>query len=130
MTVPPEAIAAAADAMIADYPVKAETLRRLAVTALEAAVPYIANQAVRAERERIYAQLGNDHYVIFTRDRWTVEHSVECRLSGQMSECDYHAAIAEFPDDYRARYGYGRWRITSVNEDGEAELKRAESDSP
>ncbi len=53
MTIPPEAITAAADAMIADYPVKAETLRSLAVTALEAAAPLLVEQGAAAERQRI-----------------------------------------------------------------------------
>ena len=71
---------------------------------LEAAAPHI--------RAQIYAELGNDHYVIFTEDGWTTEHSVECRLSGHMHECTIHSAIAEWAaDDPRL---HGRWRIVSA----------------
>jgi hypothetical protein len=74
------------------------------------------------ERDRIYAELGNEHFVIFTKDRWTVEHSVECRLSGHMHECEYHSAVQRDPDDARARAGYGRFHLT-VNPDGWPELE-------
>jgi hypothetical protein len=81
--------------------------------------------AVVAERERIYAELGNDHYVIFTEDRWTIEHSVECRLIAHMHECAYHTAIslitAEFDPDMA-----GRWRIDGIDSEGLPELTRAD----
>ncbi len=81
--------------------------------------------AVVAERERIYAELGNDHYVIFTEDRWTIEHSVECRLSAHMHECAYHTAIslitAEFDPDMA-----GRWRIDGIDNEGLPDLTRAD----
>jgi len=74
-------------------------------------------------RAAIYAELGNDHYVIFTEDRWTVEHSVECKLSGHMHECDYHEAVsriaAEFDPDME-----GRWLITAIDGNGEPALVR------
>ena len=70
-----------------------------------------------AERERLYAELGNDHYVIFTEDRWTIEHSVECRLSGHMPECVYHTAIAEAAAEYDPEME-GRWRITAISSYG------------
>jgi hypothetical protein len=47
-----------------------------------------AAPAIRAaERERIYAELGNDHYAVFGADTWFTEHSVECRLAGQLLTC-------------------------------------------
>lgn len=70
-----------------------------------------------AERERVYAELGSDHHVIFTEDRWTVEHSVECRLSGQMPECAYHAAVAAVADEPRPEMA-GRWRIAGIDAAG------------
>jgi hypothetical protein len=75
------------------------------------------NEAAAAERERIYAELGNDHHVIFTEDRWTVEHSAECRLSGQMPECAYHAAVALVADLPLPNMA-GRWRITGIDSSG------------
>lgn len=85
---------------------------------LEAAVPAI--------RQQVYDELGHDHYVIFTEDRWTVEHSVACRLSGRMSECEYHAAVDEVfwgaPDPDQL----GRWRISGIDSAGMPDLERAE----
>jgi len=78
-----------------------------------------------AERERIYAELGNDHYVIFTEDRWTIEHSVECRLSGHMHECSEHEAIALTAREYDPGMA-GRWRINGIGDDGLPSLERAE----
>jgi hypothetical protein len=86
----------------------------------------LAAVIAQAEQERIYDQLGHDHFVVFSRDRWTVEHSVECRLSGHMAECDIHSAIAEDPDDYRARAGYGRWRIV-LADDGYLDLVQSDA---
>jgi hypothetical protein len=86
---------------------------------LEAAVPAI--------RQQVYDELGHDHYVIFTEDRWTIEHSVECRLSGQMHECAIHRAISEAfwgaPDPDQ----FGRWRVVSIDgAGGWPQLERAE----
>lgn len=83
-----------------------------------------ATAAAEAERERLYAELGNDHYVIFTEDRFTVEHSVECKLGGHMHECTYHAAIAEAADEPDPEM-FGRWRITGISE-GLPDLERTD----
>lgn len=82
---------------------------------------------IEAAAKRIYDHLGHDHYVIFTEDGWTTEHSVECRLSGHMHECAVHSAIAEWAaDDPRLQ---GRWRIVSA--DGPVPvLERAEIGDP
>ena len=80
--------------------------------------------AVIAERERIYAELGNDHYVTFTEDRWTIEHSVECRLSGHMHECSDHEAIALTAREYDPDMA-GRWRIVGIGSEGLPLLERA-----
>src|ERR1035441_4315558 len=102
---PPEAVEDAAAPIAEMFPgLGLETARKIATMALEAAYPHI--------RAQIYAELGNDHYVIFTEDGWTTEHSVECRLSGHMHECTIHSAIAEWAaDDPRL---HGRWRIVSA----------------
>lgn len=83
--------------------------------------------AVAAERARLYAELGNEHYVIFTEDRFTVEHSVECKLSGHMHECAVHAVIAAAAGDMDGPDPdmLGRWRITGIRE-GLPDLERAE----
>ena len=87
----------------------------------------IGEAVAAAERERLYAELGNDHYVTFTEDRWSVEHSVECRLSGQMSECAWHEAVATVAHDMDDPDPdmFGRWRITGISE-GLPDLERAE----
>jgi len=93
-----------------------------AISALEAAAPFIA----AAERERIYAELGNDHFVIFTEDRWTIEHSVECRLSGHMHECDQHEAVARVAVGGFDPRMAGRWRIDGIDSEGLPNLVRAD----
>ena len=88
---------------------------------IEAAAPHIA----AAERERVYDLLGHDHYVIFTEDRWTVEHSVECRLSGRMHECEYHEAVAAIATEFDPDMA-GRWRIDEIDSEGLPAMVRAE----
>jgi hypothetical protein len=68
----------------------------------------------------VWEQLGNDHYVIFTADGWTTTHSVDCRLSGRMHECPYHAAaeLVAGPDLL------GRWKITGIDREGLPEMER------
>jgi hypothetical protein len=44
-------------------------------------------------RAALYAELGNDHYVIFTEEARTTERSIECRLSGHVHECADHALM-------------------------------------
>ena len=85
----------------------------------------IGTAVAAAERARIYAELGNDHFVIFTEDRWTVEHSVECRLSGQMPECAYHEAIADIAADGPDPEMMGRWLISEIDSAGLPSLTRA-----
>lgn len=97
--------------------------RLIAAEVLGVATPAIA----AAERARLYAELGNDHYVIFTRDGWTTEHSVECRLSGRMSECEWHEAVRRFAGEFDPDL-LGRWRITGVSE-GRPGLERAEREA-
>lgn len=111
--VPPEADIKAAARKIGHAMITRRSPREIAL----AVWPLIA----AAERERLYAELGNDHYVIFTEDRWTVEHSIECRLSGHMPECAYHAAVARVAFEFDQGIA-GRWRIVSINADGEPEL--------
>jgi hypothetical protein len=77
-----------------------------------------------AERQRIYDQLGNDHFVIFTPDGWTTEHSVECRLSGHMHECELHTAVGRVVG-YGAPMS-GHWRIDGIDSEGLPELSRAD----
>ena len=110
--IPPQALTAALAAR--ESASRDEVLR-----ILEAAGPHLA----AAERERLYAELGNDHYVIFTEDRWTIEHSVECRLSGHMPECAYHAAVARIADEYDPDR-VGRWRIDGIDSEGLPALLR------
>lgn len=55
--------------------------------------------------------LGHDHYVTFTPDGWSTEHSIECRLSGHMHECVTHAAIGAWAAQHEPP-DYGRWKIT------------------
>jgi hypothetical protein len=103
---PGEAKVAAVKAFFAHAEGYDDELWHALMAGLRAAAPLIA----AAERERIYALLGNDHFVIFTEDRWTIEHSVDCRLSGRMHECGYHAAVARITAEFDPEM-LGRWRI-------------------
>jgi hypothetical protein len=92
-----------------------------------------AEAVIRRVRERLYEQLGNEHYVIFTENGWSTEHSVECRLSGHMHECAYHAAIGRVfadqdPEGTEGWFMLGRWKITGIS-DGVPDLERAEMPS-
>jgi Family of unknown function (DUF6085) len=104
-----------------------EGCRTIAEDVLGAAMPVIWRIAAASERERIYDQLGHDHYVIFTADGWTTEHSIECRLSGHMHECEIHRALSGLlrADAFPGRW-LGRWRVTGIASDGVPELERAE----
>jgi hypothetical protein len=93
--------------------------------AVVAAAPAIQS----AERERIYAALGPAHYVIFTEDGWTVEHSVECRLSGHMPHCEWLRAVRRVAAEPRAEM-MGRWRIDGIDGAGLPSLARIEGDAP
>jgi len=113
-----DAAMSALDAWRAD-PDKPWTAQPVVEQLLKAAAPVIA----AAERERIYAELGNNHYVIFTEDRWTIEHSVECRLSGRMHECYHHVAVARIATEFDPAMA-GRWLITAIDLNGEPALVR------
>jgi hypothetical protein len=122
MSVPQEAIdaaMAAADLYVASRPHPDPI--GIAGAAVEAAAPLIA----AAERDRIYALLGSDHYVIFTEDRWTIEHTVECRLSGHMHECGYHTAVSLIAAEFDPAMA-GRWRIDGIGSDGLPDMVRAD----
>lgn len=90
----------------------------LALVALTAAAPLIEAE--------IYDRLGHDHYVIFTDDGWSVEHSVECRLSGHMHECEIHRAIGRWAEA-EARHPLGRWRFTGWATGGVPVFERADA---
>jgi hypothetical protein len=94
---------------------------RIVRQALDEAQPLIA----AAERERLFAELGSDHYVIYTEDRWTIEHSVQCRLGGRMHECAHHEAIAAVSEEYDPAMA-GRWLIVNIDSEGLPVLERAD----
>lgn len=130
MSFPQEAITAAAGAIWDEHingPVpldKAQWCNLLARRALQAAAPLIE----AAERRRIYDQLGHDHFVIFAEDGWTVEHSVDCRLAGDVTTgCAYwvalkYAGVTDAVDPEML----GRWRIDGIDSEGLPSLSRAE----
>ena len=125
---PPEAITAAYAEFRNLYPQRMTPWDELAGWEQERWQRIIAAAApaIRAaERERFYAELGNDHYVIFTKDRWTVEHSVECRLSGHMHECEYHVALRKVTGRKPRAAELGRWRVT-IDSEGLPDLERAD----
>lgn len=113
-----KALTDAADECVADLEgrgVSAETACAAAGEVVFAAVKAFgeADQVIRAdERQKVYAELGHDHYVIFTADGWTSEHSIGCRLSGRMHECEIHRQIGEWATE-QPRLS-GRWRVVDA----------------
>jgi hypothetical protein len=68
--------------------------------------------------------LGREHYVTYTDDGWSTEHSLECRLSGNMAHCVYHDAAGEAADPGVL---LGRYRIAGIAENGHAMLEKADA---
>jgi hypothetical protein len=86
----------------------------------------IARAAFEGGWEALAERLGAGHYVIFTEDRWTVEHSVECRLSGQMHTCAWHKAVQRITGEFDSAME-GRWLIKEIDSEGLPLLERAEA---
>lgn len=67
-----------------------------------------------------------DHFVTFDAEGWYIEHSLACRMSGEMKAgCRFQSAIrsiADLPDAERMGY----WRITAIDAMGLPSLERAE----
>ena len=66
----------------------------------------------------------DDHFVVFTAEAWTVEHSFACRLSGAMSDCPYTRTIQKIADESDPDM-LGRWRILDIDSEGLPSLERA-----
>lgn len=65
-----------------------------------------------------------DHYVTFDEDGWFIEHSLTCRMAGEMAKgCRYQKAVNEIADPDDADL-WGRWRITDVDDMGLPSLER------
>lgn len=70
----------------------------------------------------------SSHYVNFTDDSWSVEHSLQCRMDGEMQRgCAYERAVRLVSDDWMQPppEQLGRWRITEIDSDGLPALERA-----
>jgi hypothetical protein len=80
--------------------------------------------AFRAGWNALADLLGREHYVTYTEDGWSTEHSLACRLSGNMAHCAYHGAAGEASDPGVL---LGRYRITDIAENGHAMLERADA---
>lgn len=69
------------------------------------------------------------HYVTFSEGNWVIEHSLGCRLSGEMEKgCTFQASInalfadyADAGDDFDK---LGRWEITAIDEEGLPSLRK------
>jgi hypothetical protein len=79
----------------------------------------IGSDADRHLAEQIVAAIEAsqpDHIIEITEDRWTIQHSMACRVDGRLFDCPvnraaYRLAIANWPDDM------GRYRC-DVDERG------------
>lgn len=89
--------------------------------------PRLIDEATDELLTALYDFLGPDHFVTFTEDRWTVEHSLACRLTGAMEQCVYHQAVANVMDGPPPDDALGRWRITDIDEEGCPAMVRAET---
>lgn len=73
------------------------------------------------EAKLLFIELGealgieNAHYVVFTEDGWTIEHSMGCRLSGDMTQCETNAVVTN-----DCRNGQPEWVVLR---DGRARYK-------
>lgn len=72
-----------------------------------------------------------EHYVTFGEDGWVVEHSLNCRMGGDMINCPYHKAIEYWvsermyiPDKDNGK----RYCIVKVDDHGFPVLHRKVSD--
>lgn len=74
--------------------------------------------------DRIVA-LWPDHFLILAEDSWMTEHSMECRLSGEMPTCRYHRAAANMMDGVPPPEDWGRWLITGIDSEGCMSLERS-----
>jgi hypothetical protein len=66
----------------------------------------------------------SEHFVTFGPESWRVEHSLMCRISGEMAQgCQYEIAIRDAVT--RPPYTESRWRIVSVDSVGMPILEEA-----
>lgn len=74
---------------------------------------FTAASVLLAEVRRLASEIrqmsGQDHFVTFTDDAWTVEHPAACRAAGPLSECQATVTASRlFVDDPGVR---GRWKF-------------------
>lgn len=55
-----------------------------------------------------------DHIIQFDEDGWTIQHSLGCRLTGRLLECEFNEAARTFVDRAAARRLTPRGRFTCV----------------
>lgn len=73
----------------------------------------------------VEAGFQGDHVVIFTEQNgWTLQHSLGCRVNGQMSHCPELLAICKITGDLRRSVPIGQWRITEIDSEGLPSLER------
>lgn len=67
-----------------------------------------------------------DHIAVFRPDGWQIQHSVECRISGKLLDCEIHkAVVADTRDGQPPWVSNGRYRV-SLNEEGDGYYERIE----
>jgi hypothetical protein len=72
-----------------------------------------------------------DHIVEFTEDRWAIQHSVDCRIKGQLLDCEINRAVTH--DTSRGRPEWisklGRYKVSIDAESGDAFYERIEDNA-
>ena len=67
-----------------------------------------------------------DHFVTFTLHNWSIEHSLQCRMTGEMQRgCAYEKAVVLVSDGGPYDDQLGRWRITAIDSEGLPSLEKA-----
>jgi hypothetical protein len=67
-----------------------------------------------------------DHFVTFTKYNWSIEHSLQCRMDGEMQRgCKFERAIVTVSAGGPYDDQLGRWRITDIDSEGLPSLERA-----
>lgn len=64
----------------------------------------------------------DQHYAIFLDDTWYSEHSIQCRMAGEIPTCRFHFAVADLADRMQ---GQGRFRV--IETEGNFHLERADA---
>ena len=80
---------------------------------------------LKVENDRVQIIEQPDHWVTFAETGWFVEHSLDCRMGGDMINCPYHASIERWAAEFQRPADNGkRYCIVRIDERGFPVLHR------